>query len=392
MSAYSPNSPGTVNVFNPPIIAQRAPLATDTGFPKGQTWIDDTTNSSWQLTSFSSGSAVWTALGGGATAVDQLDGDTGSATPTGGAITIAGTADELVTSATGSTVTVAFVPSVIFTQGNVSVVRDEISGDVTFTVQNTDATMTDSQAIIRTVTDTAGGDSFFQASVSGGQTVSFGIDNGSGDNFVMSNSTALGTNNFFSFSQSDSSSTFGLGNVVVTRAEVAGLVALQIFNTDAGATSESMVRIGTGTADAFTYYEHDGSGVNWSTGSQVTTDDYVIAQDLGLTNNIYLRAVATTGDIDIPVGNLSISGAGKQIEMESGAATDFIGSAVLIGGTIAVANTNIKATDQIMLTVSTPGGVQGILSYAITPSTSFTITSTSGADTSTVEYRIVNKL
>ncbi len=90
--------------------------------------------------------------------------------------------------------------------------------------------------------------------------------------------------------------------------------------------------------------------------------------------------------------NLVLSTAGTKLIVNGGAVTDFIGTAVLVGGTVAVANTNIAANDRIFLSVSLPGGTQGFLSYAINAGVDFTITSTNALDTSTVAYFIVRQI
>jgi len=65
------------------------------------------------------------------------------------------------------------------------------------------------------------------------------------------------------------------------------------------------------------------------------------------------------------------------------------GTAVLVGGTVVVANTSVTSTSRIFLTTQTPGGTPGSLYIsARTPGTSFTVTSTSGADTSTLAFLI----
>jgi hypothetical protein len=65
------------------------------------------------------------------------------------------------------------------------------------------------------------------------------------------------------------------------------------------------------------------------------------------------------------------------------------GTATLVAGTVVVANTSVTATSRIFLTCQTPGGTVGALYVsARTAGTSFTITSTSGSDTSTVAYEI----
>jgi hypothetical protein len=66
------------------------------------------------------------------------------------------------------------------------------------------------------------------------------------------------------------------------------------------------------------------------------------------------------------------------------------GRATLVGGTVTVSDVYVTANTRIMLTVYTPGGTVGFLSSATrTPSTSFTILSSSGTDTSTVDWAAI---
>jgi hypothetical protein len=66
------------------------------------------------------------------------------------------------------------------------------------------------------------------------------------------------------------------------------------------------------------------------------------------------------------------------------------GRAVLVGGTVTVANTSITAGDEIHVTSQVDGGAPGWLRVsARVVGTSFTITSSSGTDTSTVAWFIV---
>ena len=100
---------------------------------------------------------------------------------------------------------------------------------------------------------------------------------------------------------------------------------------------------------------------------------------------------ATDGDIDIG-SNLSLITAGKGLSIKAGAVTDTMGSAVLVAGAVTIPDTNIAAGDKIFLSRSTTGGTEGTLSYTIIAATSFTITSSSGSDTSTIEYLIIKPL
>jgi len=68
---------------------------------------------------------------------------------------------------------------------------------------------------------------------------------------------------------------------------------------------------------------------------------------------------------------------------------NYIGTATLVGGTVTVSNPNVSATSLVLLSVSTKGGTQGILSYTATAG-SLVISSTSGSDTSTVVYFIMS--
>jgi hypothetical protein len=67
-----------------------------------------------------------------------------------------------------------------------------------------------------------------------------------------------------------------------------------------------------------------------------------------------------------------------------------MGSATLAAGTVTVPNTSVTADSRIFLTCQAPGGTPGFLRVsARSAGTSFTITSSSGTDTSTVAWLIV---
>lgn len=100
-----------------PFISQRAPTTRDISGPNGafqvgQRWIDETNYNSYVLvdlyTSAGLVQGAWIAEGGTASGVQQLASDSGTASPSLGVITLAGSAP-ISTSATGSTVTIASV-------------------------------------------------------------------------------------------------------------------------------------------------------------------------------------------------------------------------------------------------------------------------------------------
>ncbi len=66
------------------------------------------------------------------------------------------------------------------------------------------------------------------------------------------------------------------------------------------------------------------------------------------------------------------------------------GSAVLVAGTVTVTTAFVTASSRIFLSVQVAGGTQGFLSVGtVTAGTSFVINSTSGTDTSTVVWQII---
>lgn len=121
----------------------------------------------------------------------------------------------------------------------------------------------------------------------------------------------------------------------------------------------------------------------------------------------------TSGNIAVDSGNLSVSetitayddiilqSSATQFQVKGGAATDFIGTAVLVNGTVTVLNTNIAATDRILVTRSAVNAstALGVFKVVKTASTNFVITAckpadatTETGDLSTVEYVIIRQI
>jgi hypothetical protein len=65
------------------------------------------------------------------------------------------------------------------------------------------------------------------------------------------------------------------------------------------------------------------------------------------------------------------------------------GDATLVAGTVTVANTTVTANTKILVSRKVAGGTLGFLAYSVTAATSFTITSSSASDTSTVTYFLI---
>lgn len=98
-------------------------------------------------------------------------------------------------------------------------------------------------------------------------------------------------------------------------------------------------------------------------------------------------------------GSITYDVAGKITQVLNGQATTAVqqliaqatGTATLVAGTKVVTDAAITATSVIRLSSKSTTGTPGaVYVSARTPGTSFTITSTSGTDTSTIQYEIVS--
>jgi len=87
---------------------------------------------------------------------------------------------------------------------------------------------------------------------------------------------------------------------------------------------------------------------------------------------------------------LNLGTAGGGIAIKAGANAR-IGVSTLVGGTVTVANTSTSANTRIFLSRETTGGTTGNLSSTRINGTSFTINSSSGTDTSTVAWHLIEQ-
>lgn len=134
-----------ISIFPAPIVANRAPTGNDKK-PIGSTWVNETNNFYYVLTSFSAGQAVWQVIAQGSGSLDQLTTDAGVALPTAGNINInGGGSTNIHTSASGSTITVAVISSPSFagtttvatglvaTTGNIVATAGQVNAGTTMT-------------------------------------------------------------------------------------------------------------------------------------------------------------------------------------------------------------------------------------------------------------------
>lgn len=117
------------------------------------------------------------------------------------------------------------------------------------------------------------------------------------------------------------------------------------------------------------------------------TGNNIITSDVGA---ITLATGTANGDINLlPNGTGKIVlGLANPLRITTGTNAR-AGNAVLVGGTITVANTSVTANTQVIATRKTAGGTLGFLTFTVSAGVSFTITSSSGTDTSTVSYFLI---
>jgi len=161
-----------------------------------------------------------------------------------------------------------------------------------------------------------------------------------------------------------------------------GLVVATIYS-DNGVTPQTNPIV-TGTLGDFAFYAADGRYALRITGSNISGTVQV--------NDILLEDPADGSALTVSTltasGNISTSVAGSGLRVKEGSNAKQ-GVATLTAGSAVVANTSITASSRIQLTSNADGGTPGFLRVsARSAGVSFTITSSSGTDTSTVAYEI----
>lgn len=195
------------------------------------------------------------------------------------------------------------------------------------------------------------------------------------------------------------------GDIINTHSDSAADVTIEVTNSDntsvASRAGFEAATGGTSAGDPYASFLISG-GQQFIMGidNSSTNDDFVISDAAALGTNDRLVIDGSTGDTSVS-GNFVLSSVAKQIQMNGGAVTDFIGQATLSSGTVTVANTNIAAGDRIFITRNSINGstALGMIITSISAATSFTITavqtatpaSTETGDTSIVDYVIVRQ-
>lgn len=135
VNAYAVAVGTAPNVSMVPFVTNVAPATTNIKGPNGpfhigQVWVNTVTGSSYVLVGLTASAgtitATWATSAGGTTEVSTLSGDTGTAAPVVGNIKIAGTANQITTAGSGSTVTLS-VPTAFVAPGSVTATLGNIT-------------------------------------------------------------------------------------------------------------------------------------------------------------------------------------------------------------------------------------------------------------------------
>lgn len=244
-----------------------------------------------------------------------------------------------------------------------------------------------------------------------------GVDTINGQMPVAGNFNMVGTANQITVTPAAGSDTFSFpADISVASSITTGTVnvpgtpnTIMVENLDntvvgSNAVFKSVVN-GPGGGDPYSIYSING-GQDWSVGLDKSTLDFTISESQTLGTNDALRIASGTRDVLVMSGNLAVlSGIlgtvngsfvlgtpGNKINIAPGVNAS-IGTDPLGAGTVTVATTAIAAGSFIFVSRNTSGGVVGHLeapAASIIPGVSFVINSSSAADTSTINWWIIN--
>jgi len=150
--------------------------------------------------------------------------------------------------------------------------------------------------------------------------------------------------------------------------------------TNINTSGSAVTTIGTGGTGAVNIGNATG---NTAVTGSLTASTGLVATTGGVT--------ATAGALTATNGNLVLGTAGNKLSIATGANASVGVSGAMTAGTITISTTAVTASSKIFLTIASVGGTPGVLSVGtITAGTSFVINSSSGTDTSTVNWLIIN--
>lgn len=354
-------------VFPQPVVSTRAPASTDTKYPIGQNWVNKSTDTVYALSSVAAGSATWTALGGGSSAVGDLDGDSGTATPSGGTITIAG-GTNMTTAAASATVTVNMDAAISLATSVTSPLYTTDAADMDITAasgQDIDITMGDAAganfvsflsstpAEVGSIDSTGAMSalSYATSAAAAGLTISGSdIDADGSDADISITLTPKGTGDVV-VDLGDIQNTSG--DIIVTHSSAGADVTLESTNSDnTDPASRAGVELAVGGTSAGDPYANflisGGQAFTMGIDNSSTNDDFVISNSsaLGTTDRVVIDG--STGVVTLSDG---LTSGGVTLINDSVNANTSINTGTSTG-TISVGNAAAGA-----ITVDTAAGI-----------------------------------
>lgn len=284
----------STNAVSVPIVSSSNPSSFARGsiYPVGKWWINESTNTGYLLTSYTTS--------GGVTTANWSAGGLSS----------------------GSSLTVGPITST----GDVTITRSQNGGAVRLDVINTSNTANSVALISAETAGASAGDAVYVASVSGAGAYIWGVDNSDSDAFVISSGTSLGTSNVLRISSTGAVS-IPLGDLTVSRSASGSAVTSTFANTANAASSSSVVAVSVGgasAADAFAQFIVTGVQT-WSLGvDNSASDAFVLAASnaLGTSNQL---SVTTAGVATFSGNTVALSsgnsGQANQLSVTNGSDT-----------------------------------------------------------------------
>lgn len=356
-----------------PVLQSRAPTSADVNYQVGQRWIY-VNNASYELVGLTSSggivSAIWNLLGTDSGALNTLTGNSGGAiSPSAGNINIVGTANQITSAGSGSTITLSLVgPYTPATYTAHGVLLGEGASSIAATAAGTNG-----QVLI----GSTGADPAFSTITSSGGTLTL---TGGAHTLNIDLAAPVTVPNGGTGATTLTGVLTGNGASAITANTVTQ------FGVLVGGASNAVGSISVGAT---------GTLLAGSTGANPAfTGSPSVSGSLTAGTSI----TATLGNITATNGNLVLGTAGNKISSTSvgsttAAGANSFGTVALSGGTATVATSAVTASSMIFLTCQALGTVSvasALCVSAKTASTSFVITASQGTDTSTIAWFIVN--
>ena len=355
-----------IDIFPEPITRTSAPTTTDTNFPNGFVWIHQSgdTRTAYTFGGIDSGGlAVWILSGPGSSDVDQLAGNSGTASPAGGIINILGgtnltsigaspTGDDLTINMDAAITLVTSVTSPIYTAAATLNINAAVGDDVIMVLGDNGAankfSIEDSDNVEVFAVDSDGDITFAGLTVTGAFTQTAGVVSISEDNSANAVGIANGTTaRAVTLASSAAAHTVTIGSVT-------GVASLDLkagsgnFTLDGGtgttytigaATTTGTITIG-GTAQTGTMTLGDSSGINIvqiGSGEGATTVNINGGATGAKVTNISTGAIAnvvTIGSVT-GAGSLDLKAGTNNFTLDGDVATTYAIGASTTTGTVA---------------------------------------------------------